>query len=209
MVVDLTAVAGTVITDIEVINLTGSGNNTLELGATDVLALSSTTDTLRVDGNRGDVVATTDQGWTKLGNVTIGAQTYAQYSKSGALLQVDTDINRSTIGLFPPPVVNLIKLSSLDGNNGFQISGGAAGDGSGFGVSAAGDVNGDGFADLLIGAPYADPNGQLRGELRGVRAGVGFASNLDLSALDGANGFQISGEVAATTRAFRSPRRGT
>ena len=110
VVVDLTAVPDNVITDIEVITLTGSGNNTLTLAATDVLALSSTTDTLRVDGNRGDIVSTSDQEWLRLGNVTIGAQTYAQYSKSGALLQVDTDINRSTIGLFPPPVINLIKL---------------------------------------------------------------------------------------------------
>ena len=197
VVVDLTAVPDNVITDIEVITLTGSGNNTLTLGATDVLALSSTTDTLRVDGNRGDIVSTSDQEWLQLGNVTIGAQTYAQYSKSGALLQVDTDINRSTIGLFPPPVINLINLSSLNGNNGFQLSGVAAGDGSGFAVSTAGDVNGDGFADLLIGAPYADPSGLYSGASYVVFGKAsGFGANLNLSALDGTNGFQISGEAA-------------
>jgi hypothetical protein len=49
-------------------------------------------------------------------------------------------------------------LSSLNGVNGFKISGEAAGDNSGV-VSGAGDINGDGFADLLVGAPGADPNG--------------------------------------------------
>ena len=108
-----------------------------------------------------------------MGNVTIGAQTYAQYSKSGALLQVDTDINRSTIGLFPPPVINLIKLSSLNGNNGFKIPGEAAGDELGFSVSSAGDVNGDGFADLLIGARLRrSQRHELGGELCGVREGL-------------------------------------
>ncbi len=33
-------------------------------------------------------------------------------------------------------------------------------DGSGSSVSSAGDINDDGFDDLLVGAPNADPNGQ-------------------------------------------------
>jgi hypothetical protein len=48
-----------------------------------------------------------------------------------------------------------LDLSTLDGSNGFQINGEAAADRSGYSVSAAGDVNGDGFGDLIIGARYA------------------------------------------------------
>ena len=50
-------------------------------------------------------------------------------------------------------------LSTLNGTNGFKLAGQAAGDGSGGSVSSAGDVNGDGFADLFIGAYEHNPNG--------------------------------------------------
>ena len=49
-----------------------------------------------------------------------------------------------------------LDLSSLDGSNGFAIIGEAAGDLSGQSVSSAGDVNGDGIGDLIIGTPGAD-----------------------------------------------------
>ena len=56
-----------------------------------------------------------------------------------------------------------LDLSSLDGSNGFRLSGAAAYDHSGRSVAAAGDVNGDGFDDLIVGAPGADPNGGIAG----------------------------------------------
>jgi FG-GAP repeat protein len=51
-----------------------------------------------------------------------------------------------------------LDLSELDGTNGFRLNGVSADDHSGMAVSGAGDVNGDGLADFLIGAPVADPN---------------------------------------------------
>ncbi|MGH8577147.1 MAG: integrin alpha, partial [Gammaproteobacteria bacterium] len=90
-----------------------------------------------------------------------------------------------------------LDLSDLDGTNGFRLDG-AAGDSSGIAVSGAGDVNGDGLADLLIGAPNAGPNGSLSGASYVVfgrdtaQSGL-FPVSLDLSDLDGANGFQLNG----------------
>ncbi|BAZ49198.1 putative outer membrane adhesin [Nostoc sp. NIES-4103] len=86
-------------------------------------------------------------------------------------------------------------LSSLDGSNGFVINGIDAFDNSGFSVSSAGDINGDGISDLIIGAPGADPNGRLdAGETYVVFGNSsGFSASFDLSSLDGSNGFVING----------------
>src|SRR5262245_44481735 len=87
-----------------------------------------------------------------------------------------------------------IDLSTLNGTTGFRLSGASASDYSGCSVASAGDVNGDGFADLIVGARQADPNGLQSGASYVVFGKAsGFASNLDLSSLDGSNGFRLSG----------------
>jgi hypothetical protein len=86
-------------------------------------------------------------------------------------------------------------LSLLNGSNGFVINGINPSDYSGSSVSGAGDINGDGIADLIIGAPYADPNGSNSGSTYIVfgGAGVGAGGSFELSSLDGNNGFVLNG----------------
>src|SRR4028119_1032258 len=89
-------------------------------------------------------------------------------------------------------------LSELNGSNGFAINGIAAFDESGFSVSSAGDVNGDGIDDLIIGARRTDPNGIPGAGQSYVVFGSnsGFGADLNLSTLNGSNGFAINGIAA-------------
>lgn len=86
-----------------------------------------------------------------------------------------------------------LNASDLDGSNGFVIEGLARNAFLGESVSGAGDVNGDGINDLIIGDPSATPDGAsfAAGEVYVIFGSVGLGSSgsLDLSTLDGNNGF--------------------
>lgn len=89
-----------------------------------------------------------------------------------------------------------LALGSLNGTNGFRIDGAAHADFSGSSVSGVGDVNGDGFDDVIVGAWGANPSAaQLTAGLSYVVFGKsgGFTQPLVLSSLSGSNGFQING----------------
>src|SRR5262249_15875573 len=92
----------------------------------------------------------------------------------------------------------VLDLSSLNGTNGFRIDGVLANDGSGTSVAGGGDVNNDGIADLIIGAPFADPDGNNFAGSTFVVFGkaTGFHRRISLSSLDGSNGFRIDGMKA-------------
>jgi len=92
-----------------------------------------------------------------------------------------------------------VSLATLDDSDGFKLSGVAAGDASGVSVSSAGDVNGDGYADLIVGANAADPNGADSGAtyiVLGKATGFGTSGNFNLSTINGTNGFRLTGAAA-------------
>ena len=90
--------------------------------------------------------------------------------------------------IFNEPV---LELNELDGSNGFTIKGLDLGDQTGSDVSNAGDINGDGLSDFIIGLDIANENA---GKTYVVFGDATFNnSSLDLNDLDGSNGFIING----------------
>jgi hypothetical protein len=93
-----------------------------------------------------------------------------------------------------------VALSDVEaGTGGFVINGVSTGDRSGRSVSSAGDVNGDGFDDLIVGAPYDDPNGFNSGASF-VVFGKTDGTAVELSAVEaGTGGFVINGSAYDTS----------
>ncbi len=93
-----------------------------------------------------------------------------------------------------PASFNLAAL----GTGGIVLFGADADDRSGTAVSGAGDVNGDGYSDFLIGAPNADASGNTKsnaGEVYLVYGRPSFTTTIDLNTL-GTSGVTISGADA-------------
>jgi len=100
-------------------------------------------------------------------------------------------------------------VSSLDGTTGFRVLGVTDSDSFGVAVSSAGDVNGDGIADLLIGADHADPNGTDSGAAfvvfgKDTSVDGNFPTTLNASSLDGSNGFRVNGGAGVITTVERT-----
>jgi len=181
LTLDLAALGGK-LSNLEAINL-GSGN-TLNLTAAAVLNLSSTSDKLVVNGGATSVVNAL--GWTAGADMTASGHTYHTYALGGASLWVDVAVTTNS---------KVLSLDKLNGANGFRLDGVARDDSSGCSVSSAGDVNGDGYADLIVGAYGADPGGELGAGSSYLVFGkaAGFDATLNLAALNGVNGFRLDG----------------
>jgi hypothetical protein len=114
------------------------------------------------------------------GNVSIAGSAFVVFGKPGGW-------------------TSAIALSSLNGSNGFRINSTVFEEFAGTGVASAGDINGDGYGDLIVGAPGADPGGNDAAGTAYVIFGKpsGWTATLSLSSLNGTNGFRIDGAASS------------
>ena len=96
----------------------------------------------------------------------------------------------------------VVDLTFLAADQGFIIQGDSAGDQAGWSVSYAGDINGDGFADIIVGAIGGDDGGPGAGEAyvifgssSGFGVDVGGRQVIDLTTLNATQGFIIQGDI--------------
>jgi hypothetical protein len=101
------------------------------------------------------------------------------------------------------PFSAVMEASALNGTNGFGMYGVTAGDFVGY-VSSAGDVNGDGYDDIISTTSYADPNGIINaGQSYIVYGRPSFGASLELASLltanggDGSAGYALNGFIAS------------
>ena len=159
MTLNLADIPNNRLDSIEIIDLNGMGS-TLLLAIDDILNIVGRGNTLQIDGDSTDVLKIfsartfTDSGVPQAGTG------YRVYQANGSLGLDDS------VSLLVAPdisvVIPAIELATIQ-MDGFVLNGVNANDLSGISVSGAGDVNGDGLADIIIGAISVSSNGNNSG----------------------------------------------
>ncbi len=89
--------------------------------------------------------------------------------------------------------ISSLDLATLNGKNGFKFSSVTSGDSLGGSASSAGDINGDGYDDVIIGAPFADTSGTNSGASYVLFGKASGFADLTTADLNGKNGFVLTG----------------
>jgi hypothetical protein len=198
---DLTAISNTRLSSLEVIDLNNTGA-TLTLNTDDVLTIvgDEAANDLRITGQVGDTVDLNGNGFAASGSTeVIDTVTYNVYTNSNLDSSVRLLVAQLLTVVGGP--IAAIELSAIEENSnagGFVINGVSGADRSGRSVSSAGDVNGDGLADVIVGARNDDPNGGYSGASF-VVFGKTDGTAVELSAIEensNAGGFVINGVTA-------------
>ncbi|HJV53156.1 MAG TPA: hypothetical protein VJ652_16935, partial [Noviherbaspirillum sp.] len=224
---ELTDAAHNTISGIEVIDLTGTGDNVLVINPDHLKALSDTTDTLIVTGNAGDAVRL-DGSWEARGSEKVNGITYNKYggtASDGSMVTILTglavvkgDVIYGTTGddtLTGGKGAD--EVNGLDGNDSLSGGGGAdevyGGDGNDTIAYDANDIRLDGGAgdDVLKvegahvaidGLSAAHPqNGALRPALEGFESVdlTGSGDNFLLLAQDGNGDNVLDGSTVVSS----------
>jgi len=200
LILDLTdrAVAAR-IGGIECIDLGGAGGNTLVLDRPAVLAGGVAAEGARivtVEGDAGDHVWLSNQPWYLFGTVFEGTIAFDRYVSGNAEARIEQGVT----------VRQAFDLPSAGSSAGFAVLGVASGDRAGASVSSAGDVNGDGYLDLIVGAPGGGAGRGAAYVVFGRSSVFGTEvdnrSTIDLATLAPADGFVIQGEAAGDNAGF-------
>jgi len=213
------------LSSIEAFDLTGSGANLLALTLADVRDLAgsnwlnsssaanlgfsdgsaslsplTTRHQLLVSGDAGDTLNLLNDSWSNAGTLSsdgsvAAAGTYTVWNSSSGQAQL---LVHNAVALSLQVAPASIALSAIAaGSGGFVINGQSAGDRSGISVSDAGDVNGDGLDDLLVGADFGDPSGRSNAGRSYLVFGRSGTTAVELSAIAAGNGgFVVNGQVA-------------
>lgn len=195
---DMSQVRNDLISGFEVLDI-GFGDLTLD--GEDVVSITDGTNALTGTGNTL-VVTRQDFG----GAIDIGAgwgeTTSTTLTVDGELRTFDKQVHAATgATIYIEHVAeNLTEMTDAEG---FTLTGEDTYDYAGWALSSAGDINGDGFEDFIVGAYYADRN------QTGATADTGAAyvvfgaasglSDIDLTSIasgDGTNGFKLEGGSA-------------
>ena len=200
LTLDLTSIPNNHLDSIEIIDLNDT-TSTLILATDDILNIvgSSAKNTLRIDGSSADTLYIDALFGNSGVPQVIGETDYQVYQAADSLglddsvtLLVAPDISVEIA--IPATELAAIQMSNNDG--GFVINGVSEGDQSGSSVSGAGDVNGDGLDDLIIGARLANPNNNTFSGASYVVFGKSDGEVVELSTIDNDDnrgGFVLNG----------------
>ena len=177
-----------------VIQFKSVATNLVELNALVTCQAVTFNGALASDKSGYSVSGVGDVNGDGLDNIVIGA--------IGASPNGKTQAGMSYV-IFGSPTLGSVgttELSNLTSPMGVVINGAFAGDCSGISVSGAGDVNGDGLEDLVIGASGASRNGKIQAGTSYVIFGspmLGSVGTIELSSLTSPVGLVINGAASS------------
>ncbi|WP_125558513.1 LamG-like jellyroll fold domain-containing protein [Pseudoalteromonas rubra] len=126
-------------------------------------------------------------------DIIVGSPQADVYRNDGTFMYED---NGAAYVLFSDATGTFPSLTEvIGGTRGFGIMGAESGDNAGFAVAGGVDINGDGLSDVVVGAPYADTNGENSGSTYVIfgKTGTNYVPLSDMNAGGSDYGFAIHG----------------